>query len=253
MTAIFQFEQVYYRYEGQEAFALKGLDLALPIGQKIAVIGRNGAGKSTLFLLCNGLYRPAAGTVRFAGRPLSYDARALRAVRQRVGIVFQNPDDQLFSANVEEDISFGPLNLGLPVLEVRHRVEMAARMCEVDSFLDRPTHALSSGEKARVALAGVLAMEPEVVAVDELVANLDPWVSQRILAIFDQLHAQGTTILLSTHNLNVVRDWATWVVVMEQGRAAFAGTPQALLADRAVLEQTGLAQVWSQGWNCPRW
>ena len=246
MIPILQFEQVYYRYEGQEAFALQGLDLAVPIGEKIAVIGRNGAGKSTLFLLCNGLYRPASGTVRFAGQALSYDARGLRGVRQRVGIVFQNPDDQLFSASVEEDISFGPLNLGLSISEVRQRVDVAAHLCEVDSFLDRPTHALSSGEKARVALAGVLAMEPEVVAVDELVANLDPWVSQRIFAIFDQLHAQGKTILLSTHNLNVARDWATWVVVMEQGRATFSGTPRALLADRDVLKQTGLAQVWGQ-------
>ncbi|HEX9114658.1 MAG TPA: ABC transporter ATP-binding protein [Anaerolineae bacterium] len=244
MTAILAFEGVDYRYEGHEALALQRLDLEIPAGEKIAVIGRNGAGKSTLFLLCNGLYRPTAGTVRFAGRALNYDARGLRELRQRVGIVFPNPDDQLFSASVAEDISFGPLNLGLPAAEVRRRVASAAQMCEVEAFLDRPVHALSSGEKARVAMAGVLAMEPEVVAVDELVANLDPWVAERIFAIFDQLHAQGKTVLLSTHNLQVAREWATWVIVMERGRAAFAGTLAALLADREVLDRTGLAQVW---------
>jgi cobalt/nickel transport system ATP-binding protein len=182
--------------------------------------------------------------VRFAGQTLKYDPRSLRELRQRVGIVFQNPDDQLFSASVVEDISFGPLNLGLSVQEVRQRVERVAALCEVAPFLDRPTHALSSGEKARVALAGILAMEPEVVAVDELIANLDPWVGQRVFAIFDQLHARGATILLSTHSLNVVRKWATWVVVMEQGRAAFSGPPEALLADRGLMNRTGLAQVW---------
>jgi cobalt/nickel transport system ATP-binding protein len=247
MTDILEFEQVSYRYDGQAAFALANLNLALPGGQRIAVIGRNGAGKSTLFLLCNGLYRPAGGTVRFAGQPIKYDAGSLRALRQRVGIVFQNPDDQLFSASVAEDISFGPLNLGLPVPEVRRRAEAAAKMCEVEGLMERPTHALSSGEKARVALAGVLAMDPEVIAIDELIANLDPWVTLHIFGIFNQLHASGKTLLLSTHNLAVVRDWATYVVVMENGHAAFAGSPAALLADSCLLEGTGLAQVWRQG------
>jgi len=244
MNLILEFQDVRYRYPGQEAFALRGLTVALPAGEKIAVVGRNGSGKSTFFLHCNGLYRPESGKVHFDGQPLAYDRRSLQALRQRVGIVFQNPDDQLFSASVEQDISFGPLNLGLSHAEARERVQMAAELCEITDLLDRPTHALSGGEKARVALAGVLAMDPDVLISDELMATLDPWIRLRIFAIFQRLHDKGKTILLATHDLATVRQWASFIVVMEAGRAAFTGPPERLLANQPLLEQTGLAQVW---------
>lgn len=246
MKPILEFEDVYYRYPGHEMFALRGLSLALPEGQKVAVIGRNGSGKSTFFLHCNGLYRPMSGVVCFAGQPLTYDRGSLRKLRQRVGIVFQNPDDQLFSASVAQDISFGPLNLGLSQSEARQRVQNAAKLCEVTDLLERPTHALSGGEKARVALAGVLAMEPEVLIADELMANLDPWVCLRIFDILRRLHDLGKTIVLATHDLDIVRRWAEFVVVLEGGRATFAGASERLLASQPLLEQTGLAQIWHQ-------
>jgi cobalt/nickel transport system ATP-binding protein len=244
MKPILEFEDVSYRYPGQETLALHGFTLALPEGERIAFIGRNGSGKSTVFLHCNGLYRPQAGVVRFAGSAIQHDRESLRWLRQRVGIVFQNPDDQLFSASVRQDISFGPLNLGLDEEEARRRVQMAAGMCEIGGLLERPTHALSGGEKARVALAGVLAMDPDVLVADELLANLDPWVRLSILGILYQLHHRGKTLILATHNLDIAWNWATFVVVVNDGQAVFAGVPKDLLTDDELLARTGLSEVW---------
>jgi len=246
MTAILEFVKVSYCYPGQDHFALKELELEVPAAEKVAVIGRNGSGKSTLFLHCNGLHQPTSGEVLFAGQGLDYDRRALRSLRQHIGIVFQNPDDQLFSASVVQDISFGPLNLGLDEEEVRRRVEQAAAFCEVTELLERPTHALSGGEKARVALAGVLAMDPDVLVADEVMASLDPWVRLRIFDILNRLHEQGKTILLATHDLDTVTHWATFVVVIQQGAVVFSGEPDALLADKPLLEKTGLGAIWHQ-------
>lgn len=244
MTPLFEFKDVHYQYPGHNHTALRGFNVAIPQGQKIAVVGRNGAGKSTFFLHCNGLYRPQSGQVYFKGQPLAYDRKSLKWLRQRVGLIFQNPDDQLFSASVAQDISFGPLNLELDEATVRRRVQAAAELCEITHLFERPTHALSVGEKARVALAGVLAMEPEVLVADEPLASLDPWMRLTIFDILQKFYDQGKTILMATHNLSIVRYWANYVVVLEAGRLAFAGPPQALLTDKAVLEATGLARIW---------
>jgi cobalt/nickel transport system ATP-binding protein len=247
MKPLFEFDAVFYRYPGQEQFALQALTAVLPAGERVAVVGRNGAGKSTLFLHCNGLLRPVAGAVRFRGQPLAYDRPSIKALRHRVGLVFQNPDNQLFSASVAQDISFGPLNLGLSEDEVRRRVAAAADLCDITHLLSRPTHALSGGEKARVALAGVLAMEPEVLVADEPLASLDPWMRLALFEILQRFYDRGNTILMATHNLSVVSDWATYVIVLQAGSVAFSGTPATLLADEAVLRATGLSQVLDQG------
>lgn len=244
MSGILEFRQVSYRYPGQEQLALRELTVTLPVNQKIAVVGRNGAGKSTLFLHCNGLFRPLSGEVRFRDRRLAYDRASLRELRRRVGVVFQNPDDQLFSASVAQDISFGPLNLGLGETEVRRRVAAAAEMCGVTSLLDRATHSLSGGEKARVALAGVLAMEPEVLVADEPLGSLDPWMRLALFDILERFYERGNTIVMATHDVAVVRHWATYVIVMDAGAAVFAGPPAALLDDQTLLTMTGLAHVW---------
>ena len=245
MTPIFEFKDVSYQYPAQEGrYALKDFCVAIPEGEKVAVVGRNGSGKSTFFLHCNGLYRPDSGSVYFKGEPLAYDRKSLKRLRQQVGLVFQNPDDQLFSASVAQDISFGPLNLGLDEVEVRRRVQEAAEICEITDLLERPTHALSGGEKARAALAGVLAMEPEVLVADEPMASLDPWVRLTIFDILQKIYDQGKTILMATHNLSVVRYWSSYVIVLEAGQVAFSGTPQCLLNDRPLLDKTGLSKVW---------
>jgi cobalt/nickel transport system ATP-binding protein len=244
MTPILEFKDVCYDYPGQPRPALRGFSVVIPAGEKVAVVGRNGAGKSTFFLHCNGLYQPHSGNVSFRGQPLAYDRASLKKLRQQVGLVFQRADDQLFSASVAQDISFGPLNLGLSEAEVRRRVQAAAHLCEITDLLDRPTHALSGGEKTRVALAGVLAMEPEVLVADELMANLDPWLRLAIFEIFQRLSDQGKTILMATHNLSVVRYWSSYVIVIEAGRVAFHGSPQHLLSDHQLLDATGLSKVW---------
>jgi cobalt/nickel transport system ATP-binding protein len=242
---IFDFKDVYYSYPAQQnRYALNGFSVQIPAGEKVAVVGRNGSGKSTFFLHCNGLYQPKTGMVYFKGKPLAYDRKSLKWLRQQVGLIFQNPDDQLFSASVAQDISFGPLNLGLDEAEAGRRVQEAAEICEIADLLERPTHALSGGEKARVALAGVLAMEPEVLVADEPMASLDPWVRLTIFEILQRFYDQGKTILMATHNLSVVRYWSSHVVVMEAGQVAFSGTPQYLLNDKPLLDKTGLSKVW---------
>ncbi len=223
-----------------------GLTVAIPPAEKIAVLGRNGSGKSTFFLHCNGLLRPQNGEIRFNGEPLAHTRTHLRQLRRQVGIVFQNPDDQLFSANVAQDISFGPLNLGLNQSETARRVRQSAELCGVDHLLDRPTHALSGGEKARVAMAGVLAMEPTILLADELLSAVDPWARLDIFDILQTLHNRGTTILLATHDLSVVRYWATYVIVLQKGTIAFSGSPAQLLQNQSVMEATELSKIW---WN----
>jgi cobalt/nickel transport system ATP-binding protein len=244
MIPVFEFKDVCFQYPGHDEFALQGFNVKLPQGEKIAVVGRNGSGKSTFFLHCNGLYRPNSGGVFFKGESLAYDRKALRQLRQQVGLAFQNPDDQIFSANVFQDISFGPLNLDLDEDEVRHRVQSAAEACGIAHLLQRPTHALSGGEKARVALAGVLAMEPEVLIADEPMTSLDPWARLSIFEIFERFHEQGKTIVMATHSLSVVRYWSSYVIVLQAGRVTFSGTPKELLNNPRVLEETGLSKIW---------
>lgn len=246
MTPVLEWENLYYTFPGAMAPALCGASLSLACGQRVALLGRNGAGKSTLLLHANGILRPLAGVVRVAGTPLAYSRGSLIKVRQHVGLVFQHPDDQLFSASVLQDISFGPLNLGLSIAATRQRVSQAAARCGVSDLLDRPTHALSSGQKARVALAGVLAMEPQVILADETLAGLDPWMRQQIFAIFNQLVAEGTTILLATHDLEVARCWADLVVVMDAGRVVGAAPPTQFFADPTLRDLVGPATPWEE-------
>ena len=231
MSALLEFDDLHYAFPGSAIPALRGASLSIATGQRIALLGRNGAGKSTLLLHANGILRPAAGQVRLEGAPLEYTRRGLLRVRRQVGLVFQNPDDQLFSASVLQDISFGPMNLGLSIADVRRRVAEAADLCGISNLLDRPTHALSGGQKSLVALAGVLAMAPRVLLVDETTSGLDPWMRHQIIAIFDRLVEQGVTVLLATHDLTVARQWADTVVVMHEGRVVASAPPMQVFAD----------------------
>ncbi len=246
MPSVLEWNDVYYTFPGTSMPALRGASLRLEYGQRVVLLGRNGAGKSTLLLHANGILRPSAGTVHIAGTPLDYSQHGLRIARRQVGLVFQNPDDQLFSASVAQDISFGPLNMGLSITATRQRVSQVAVRCGVSDLLDRPTHALSGGQKARVALAGVLAMEPRVILADETIAGLDPWMQQQVFVIFNQLVAEGTTVLLATHALDVARHWADLVVVMESGCVVAADTPAQVFADQTLCELLGPPDPWKE-------
>ena len=220
--AVMAVEGVTFAYQ-DGTVALRDLSLALPRGRRTAILGANGSGKSTLFLHLDGILRPQRGRVLLDGAPVAYDRAGLTDLRRRVGLVFQDPDNQLFAASVRQDISFGPINLGLQEDEVRQRVEQAVRDTQIEDLVDRPTHLLSYGQKKRVAIAGVLAMAPEVIVADEPTAGLDPESTARLLGLLDRLHGSGRTIVISTHDVELALAWADHVLVLRRGELLGAG------------------------------
>lgn len=216
---ILELREVSYRYpDGSRG--LDGCSISFQRGKRTALLGLNGAGKTTLFLQCNGVLRPQAGQVLLEGTPLDYGRKGLRRLRSRIGVVFQNPDAQLFSASVREDVSFGPLNLGLATDVVRDRVERSLAAVGMAAHADRPVHAMSYGQKKRVCIAGVLAMEPELLILDEPMAGLDAAMQAELAAVLEQLHDSGMTIIIATHDIDFAYQWADRISVLETGRCA---------------------------------
>ena len=237
--ALLAFDSVDFRYPDGNV-GLAGCSLAIPRGTRNALVGANGAGKTTLFLHANGLLQPQAGAVRYAGQAIDYRREGLRALRSAVGLVFQNPDQQLFSASVREDVSFGPLNLGLDMDTVRQRVDAALRAVRMDGYADRPVHNLSFGQKKRVCIAGVLAMEPELLILDEPMAGLDHAMRTELLSVLDGLHARGITLLMATHDIDLAYRWADHIHVMIGGRCSASLPGHELETRHAALTEAGL-------------
>lgn len=200
-------EGVRVSYDRRTA-VLAGADLVLRRGRRVAVVGANGAGKTTLLRVLAGAVEPERGSVRVDGVPLRHDRRSLAAHRQGVQLVLQDPDDQLFSADVHADVSFGPTNLGLPAAEVRRRVAETLALLDVAHLVDRPIHQLSYGQRKRVAIAGAVAMRPAFLLLDEPTAGLDPAGVEALLATVERLEADGTVVAISTHDLALVWAWA---------------------------------------------
>ena len=242
---LLEFEQVSYTYAGSPQPALQGLTLRIPTGKRCALIGQNGCGKTTLFLLANGLYKPQQGMVRWQGKPLQYDRASLMALRQQVGLVFQDPEQQLVASTVEEDISYGLCNLGLPQDEIAQRVGEAIIAFGLTELVHRPVHHLSLGQKKRVSLADVMVMQPELLLLDEPTAYLDRLHTHDLMVKLKQIWAAGTTILMATHDLDLVYSWADWVFVVDRGKLVLEGTPQTVFAQRVFLEKLhlGVPQV----------
>ncbi|WP_189171748.1 energy-coupling factor ABC transporter ATP-binding protein [Pilimelia anulata] len=220
-----------YRYPGG-AEALRGVDLALDPGERVAVLGPNGAGKTTLVLHLNGILHGGGGTVRIGDLAVTPDRAVLREVRRRVGLVFQDPDDQLFLSTVAEDVAFGPANLGLRGAELADRVAAALAAVGMAEHRDRSPDQLSPGQRRRVAVATVLAMRPDVLVLDEPSANLDP-AARRELA--DILAGLPVTLLLVTHDLPYAHQLCPRAVVLDAGRVAADGPTGELLADADLL------------------
>lgn len=237
-TPILEALALEHGYDGVPA--LRGLTLRLWPGRRVALLGANGAGKSTLLLHLNGTLRPARGEVRMDGRPCRHGRRALREWRRRVGMVFQDPEDQLFAATVAQDVSFGPLNLDLSPTAALRRVEDALAAVGIAELADRPTHQLSFGQRRRVALAGVLAMRPDVVLLDEPTAGLDPAAAEELLAVLERLRAGGATPVITTHDLDLALEWADEVAVLHEGRVLGAGAPEVVLGDEGLLRTARL-------------
>ena len=235
MGIILEAEHLTYGYD-EKRHAIEDLSIAFEEGKTTAILGANGAGKSTLFLHLNGILQPEHGEVRFRGQPISYKKAGLRQLRSKVGIVVQNPDDQLFSASVYQDISFGAVNMGLPSEEVHRRVNVVMEQIGITYLKDRPTHSLSFGQKKRVAFAGIMVMQPEVIILDEPTAGLDPvGVSELMHLLQDVCRQQNTTIILSTHDIDVVPIYADVIDVMDQGHVIAHGTPEEIFAQPELL------------------
>lgn len=219
--------------------ALEQVDFIAPRKSRIAVLGPNGAGKSTLFKHFNGVLMPLTGEVRVAGELIT--SHNLREIRKTVGLVFQNPDDQIFSPTVEEDVAFGPMNLGLDDETVHHRVASALRLLEIDHLAERAPHHLSGGEKKRVAIAGVIAMEPQVLVLDEPSSGLDPRGVSELLKFLNSLPDEyGMTIIFATHHVDLVPELADYVYVMDHGHILGSGTPEEIFVNDELLERTRL-------------
>ena len=228
-----------YSYNA-EYQALKGVSLKVEQGEMVALLGKNGAGKSTLFLHLNGIYQPDEGQVFIDGEELKYDKKSLLKFRQKVGIVFQNPDDQIFAPTVEEDVAFGPLNLGLSMEEVQDRVEEALARVGMSGYEKKAPHHLSGGQKKRVAIAGILAMKPEIMVLDEPTAGLDPQGVMDLSKLLNELNDEGITIIISTHEVDLVPTYAKKVFVLVDGLLIAEGTPKEIFSKPEILEQANL-------------
>ncbi len=214
---VFETVALGYRYPDGRS-ALVDLTLRVRRGGRVALLGANGSGKTTLLLNLLGLLTPSSGEIRAFGEPLGRSAADLKRLRSRVGLVFQNPDSQLLSASVAEDVSFGPMNLGLDLDVVRTRVAEALASVGMAEHADIPAHALSFGQKKRVCIAGILAMRPEVLLLDEPTAGLDAAAVEELLGVLARLHADGMTIVLSTHDIDLAYAWADRAEVLHRGR-----------------------------------
>jgi cobalt/nickel transport system ATP-binding protein len=237
---LLEFEQVDYTYPCALGPSITSLSLRLPQGSRCGLIGENGCGKTTLFLLANGLLRPQRGRIRWRGQPIGYGRRELARLRQRVGLVFQNPEHQLVATTVAEDLSYGLVNLGLEESEIRRRIQSVIDSFDLGDLLDRPVHMLSLGQKKQLSLADVMVLEPELLLLDEPTAFLSPGHCRDLRARLEQIHSAGTTIVVASHDLEFLQGWADWLVVMDGGQLVLQGPPAEVFSQRQRLEELNL-------------
>ena len=237
-----KFEKVTYEYPAEDnaVVAVKGVDLEIEDGSFVCICGENGSGKSTLAKLMNGLLHPTSGVVTVDGKTTATDVEEeLFAIRQKVGMVFQNPDNQMIASIIEDEIAFGPENLGVPREEIGERIEYALSAVGMTEYRHNTPYKLSGGQKQRIAIAAVLAMRPEVLVLDESTAMLDPKGRAEVLKVAHELNDQGITIVLITHFMEEATQ-ADRVVVMSEGRIVMDGTPEKVFRDRESIEKYDL-------------
>lgn len=241
MQQILEAEALKFAYISEDEtyhFALNGIDLSVKEGEFVVILGHNGSGKSTFARLVNALNTPTSGRLEVAGMDTSKEENQL-AIREAAGMVFQNPDNQLVATVVDEEVAFGPENLGVPREEILERVQQSLEMVGMEQYQKRAPHMLSGGQKQRIAIASTLAMHPKMIIFDEATAMLDPKGRSDILEIIHQLNAQGMTILLITHFMEEAVD-ADQVVVMRGGFVLKKGTPQEIFFDEQLLQKAEL-------------
>ncbi len=234
---------VYAEGSAFRSVALEDINLTIRDGDFLALVGHTGCGKSTLVQHLNGLLTPSSGQVLVDGEDLAGEGVNRRALRMKIGLVFQYPEYQLFEETVAKDIAFGPKNLGLKAEEVDARVRAAMAQVHLDwqKYAERSPFELSGGQMRRVAIAGVLAMQPEVLVLDEPTAGLDPHGRDRILGIIEELHRQGTTVVMVSHSMEDVARLATRVAVLSHGKLLAEGTPREIFSRQEMMTEAGLA------------
>ena len=232
-----EMKEIAFRYPGSERDVLRGIDLKMPSGSKTVLMGMNGAGKSTLISLMNGLAVAQSGTYSLFGERI--DAKKAKSARQTVGVVYQDPDDQLFSPTVAEDVAYGPRNLGCDEREIEDRVRFALGAVGLRDLADRSPFELSYGQKRRVAIAGVMAMRTPMMVLDEPMAYLDPRGRDELQALLEQMHLMGTTLMIATHDVDFAAEWADHVVLLKDGKVLAQGSTDLLFDDR-LLQEAGL-------------
>ncbi|MCL1978015.1 MAG: ATP-binding cassette domain-containing protein [Candidatus Bathyarchaeota archaeon] len=237
---IFKLEKLSHRYS-DGTLALDEVSLNFTRGERIAFLGTNGSGKTTLLNHLNGILKPTSGSIYFEDKPLAYDAKSLLNLRKRVGFVFQDPNDQLFASSVKQDVAFGPLNLGYTLERVKQLVDDALTTVGMTEFADKPPHFLSGGQKKRVALAGVLAMQPEVIIMDEPTSSLDPIATSDILHLLLRINKEnGVTLLLATHDVDMVPLFADKLYILNKGKIVSEGTPKTSFSNTELIREVNL-------------
>ena len=240
MESILSVKNVSFAYDRKGPKALDGVTLDIEKGKKTAILGANGAGKSTLFGILNALKKPDEGVVYFNGAPMSYRHRGIIKMRSEVSILFQNPNDMMFRPYVEQDVAYGPQNMKLPKDEVEERVQEALFTVGMSEFRKTPIMKLSYGQRKRVTLAGVLAMKPKVLILDEPTAGLDSQMAFEVMEIAEQLTASGVTVILSSHDNNLTYPWADTVHVLKRGKEVYSGEAERFYSDASLVMETGM-------------
>ena len=239
-SIILEARDIHYRYpRGPEV--ISGISFHIRRKEKIALVGPNGAGKSTLLTMFNGMIRPDSGLMLFDNQPVGYDNQSLRMLRKRVGFVLQNPDRQIIAPTVYQDVAFGPTNLGKPEDEVTKIVTLALHHVGLEGFERRPPHQLSGGEKKRVAIAGVLAMDPDLLVLDEPTNGLDPSGSEDIMELLDELNNEGKTIIISTHDVELAYPWADRAILMLKGKILQEDIPEVAFGNPEYIRKAHLS------------
>lgn len=237
---ILETKDLCYSYE-DDYLALDNVNMSFEKGKTTAILGGNGAGKSTVFLNLNAVLKPKGGGIIFNGNPVEYDKKGIIDIRKKVGIVFQDPEDQLFSSSVRKDIAFGAIKLGLSEEEVKYRVDKAIDDTGISHIQDKPTYALSFGQKKRVAIAGILVMRPEVMILDEPTAGLDPSGSSEILSLLDKIKKENNvTLIIATHEIDIVPLYCDNAYVLDRGKVIFGGEVKELFKNPNLLREHSL-------------
>lgn len=237
---LMEFDRVSFTYTCAADPALQQISLQIPHPGRYALIGRNGCGKTTLLRLANGLYRPQSGQIRWQGEALRYDHRSLNHLRQQIGLVFQDPEQQLVAGTVAEDLSYGLCNQGLPKAQILRQVHQTLQDFDLISLGDHPVNTLSLGQKKRLSIADIMILRPQLVLLDEPTAYLDPSQTQRLLQVLAQIQHNGTTLVIASHDLDFVYAWADHVYVMDHGEVVLEGDPDTIFAHHQLMDQLGL-------------